>query len=147
MRRTLALLILLAAALPAAVWGDGPSVQASKIWIREGAPGVTVLGGYLSLANLTAKPLQLTAVSSPDFDSVEMHRSFVKDGMESMEPVPAVDIPAHGSVDFKPGGFHLMLMQPKKNLFAGDMVTLMLTFSDKSELAIMAPVRRDPPLR
>jgi len=132
--------------LPLAAWSDGPSVRASHVWIRQAPPGVNVLAGYFTLENLTDKPLTLTGVTSPEFAAVEMHKSVVKDNVESMEPVARVDVPAHGSVEFKPGSYHVMLMQPKKDLFAGDTVTLDLMFSDGSELAIMAPVRRDAPV-
>lgn len=145
MRRLFLLLALAAAWLPAALMADGPSTRVSHVWIREAPPGVEVLGGYFTLENLTAKPLTLTAVNSPDFGSVMMHQTVQKGGQEDMQEVAKIDIAAHGSVEFKPGGYHLMLMQPKKNLGAGDTVTLMLTFSDGSELAILAPVRRDPP--
>jgi hypothetical protein len=137
--------LLLSLLPPLAAWSAGPSVSAAKVWIRQAPPGVSVLAGYFTLQDLTDKPLDLKSVSSPDFTSVEMHRSFVKDNQEQMEAVPSITLPAHGSVEFKPGSYHLMLMQPKKNLFAGDMVTLTLTFSDGSELTLMAPVRRDPP--
>ena len=139
------LLLALSLSLPLATWGDGPAVTASHVWIRQAPPGINVLAGYLTLQNLTDKPLDLKSVTSTEFDAVEMHRSFVKDNQEEMEQVPSVTIPPHGSVEFKPGSYHLMLMQPKKNLFAGDIVTLDLNFSDGSELTIMAPVRRDPP--
>jgi periplasmic copper chaperone A len=142
MRRLLALLLLITAS---SAWCDGPTVRASHVWIREAPLGVKVLAGYFTLENLTDKPLSLVAVSSPDFDAAMLHQSVVKGGVESMLPVDSLDIPAGGSVELQPGGYHVMLMLPKKNLFTGDMVTLMLTFSDKSELAIMAPVRRDPP--
>lgn len=138
---------LLLASLPLIALSAGPSVLASKVWVRQSPPGVTVLAGYFTLQDLTDKPLDLKAVTSPDFGAVEMHRSFVKDGQEQMEPVPNITLPAHGSVEFKPGSYHLMLMQPKKSLFAGDMVTLTLQFSDGSELTLLAPVRRDPPQR
>ena len=131
--------------LPLAVFADGPSVGASHIWIRQAPPGINVLAGYLTLQNLTGKPLDLKSITSPDFAATEMHRSFVKDGQEQMEPVPTLTLPAHGSVEFKPGGYHVMLIQPKKNLFPGDIVTLDLSFSDGSELTIMAPVRHDRP--
>lgn len=131
--------------LPIAAWSAGPSVNASHVWIRQAPPGISVLAGYFLLHDLTDKPLELESVTSPDFASVQMHRSFMKDGQEQMEPVPSVTLPAHGSVEFKPGDYHLMLMQPKRNLFAGDVVTLTLEFSDGSELTLMAPVRRDPP--
>lgn len=143
MRRLPVLLLLFIAAT--SVWSDGPTVRASHIWIREAPLGVKVLAGYFTLENLTDKPLSLVDVSSPDFGSAMLHQSVTKNGVESMLPVETLAIPAGGSVELQPGGYHVMLMQPKKNLFAGDMVTLMLTFSDKSELAILAPVRRDPP--
>ena len=131
--------------LPLAAWSDGPSVRASHVWIRQAPPGVNVLAGYFTLENLTGKPLTLSGVTSPEFGDAELHKSTVKDNVESMEPVDSVDIAAHGSIEFKPGSYHVMLMQPRKNLFAGDTVTLDLKFSDGSELAIMAPVRHDPP--
>jgi periplasmic copper chaperone A len=146
-RYPLLLLLLSAALLPWAGIATGPSVRASSVWIREAPPGVAVLAGYFTLQNLTDQSLTLTTVASRDFGSVEMHRSFVKDGVEEMEPVQSIDIPAHGSVEFKPGGYHLMMMQPKKNMFAGDMAEVMLSFSDGSQLAILAPVRHDPPQR
>jgi len=146
-RHGLLLLLMLAASLSLADAATGPSVRASTIWIRQAPPGVAVLAGYFTLQNLTDKPLTLTAVESRDFAAVEMHRSLVKDGVEEMEPVQRIVIPAQGSVEFKPGGYHLMMMQPKKNLFAGDMAEVMLTFSDGSQLAILAPVRHDPPQR
>ena len=146
MRRLFLCLALATAWLPGALMANGPSTRVSHVWIREAPPGVEVLGGYFTLENLTAKPLTLTAVSSPDFGSVMMHETVQQSGQESMQEVAKIDVPAHGSVEFKPGGYHLMLMQPKKNLGAGDTVTLMLAFSDGSELAILAPMRRDPPL-
>jgi periplasmic copper chaperone A len=144
-RRRLLLLLMVAMLLPLANATGGPSVRASLVWIRQPPPGVAVLAGYFTLQNLTDQPLTLTAVESRDFGSVEMHRSFVKDGVEQMEPVPSIAIPAHGSVEFKPGSYHLMMMQPKKNMFPGDMAEVTLTFSDGSQLAILAPVRHDPP--
>ena len=135
-------LALIAAPLLAA---DGPSVRASHVWVRPAPPGVTVLAGYLTLENLTDAPLKLTGAASPEFAAVEMHQSTVKDGVESMQPVDDVAIPAHGKVEFMPGGYHLMLMQPKKDLGIGSMVTLRLNFSDGSELDIIANLRRDPP--
>ena len=139
--------VLLAALLlsPLAAWSDGPTVSASHVWIRQAPPGINVLAGYFTLQNLTGKPLDLTSVASSEFGSVEMHKSFVKDNQEQMEAVPSITLPAHGSIEFKPGSYHLMLMQPKQNLFPGDMVTLNLGFSDGSELSILAPVRHDPP--
>jgi hypothetical protein len=144
-RHRLLLLLMIVMLLPLADAATGPSVRASLVWIRQPPPGVAVLAGYFTLQNLTDQALTLTSVESRDFGSVQMHRSFVKDGVEQMEPVPSITIPAHGSVEFKPGGLHLMMMQPRKNMFPGDLAEVTLNFSDGSQLAILAPVRHDPP--
>lgn len=124
---------------------DGPSVLASHVWVRAAPPGVTVLAGYFTLENRTDAPLKLTGASSPDFGAVEMHETVEKDGTASMQPVDAVTLPARGKIEFLPGGYHLMLMQPKRDMGIGSLVTLRLTFSDGSELDIIANLRRDPP--
>ena len=145
-RRLACLLLVLATALmPALAGADGPSVRASHVWVRQAPPGVDVMAGYFTLENLTGKPLALVHVTSPDFGLVMVHETVQQGTEESMQEVDKVSIPAHGSVDFRPGGYHLMLMQPRKNLFSGDMVSLTLEFSDGSELAILAYVRRDAP--
>lgn len=143
-RRLLAFLpglLLMGAAARAA----GPSVSASEVWLREAPPGVQIMAGYLTLANRTGKPLRLDSVSSPEFARVMVHRTVQKNGMDSMEAVAALTIPAHGRVRFAPGGYHLMLMQPRRRFYAGELITLTFNFSDHSVLSILAPVRRGPP--
>ncbi|MGH8403048.1 MAG: copper chaperone PCu(A)C [Gammaproteobacteria bacterium] len=144
-RRIFISLLVALSLIPFASHADGPSVAASHVWIREAPPGVSVMAGYLTLENLSGQTLTLVGVTSPDFRSVMVHKTVQLNGMDSMEPVTGLAIPAHKSVVFAPGGYHLMLMQPVKRLYDGDLVTLMLTFSDHSSLIIMAPVRRDQP--
>src|SRR5574340_1487942 len=131
--------------LAGVAYAQGPSVSASHVWIRNAPPGVDTLAAYLTLTNHTGQALTLSTVSSTDFKSVAVHRTLQNNGMESMEAVPHLSIPAHQSVKLAPGGYHLMLMQPIKPLYDGDLVMLTFTFSDHSSLSIMAPVRRDAP--
>ena len=140
------LYVTLAIQSPLLAAADGPSTRVSHVWIREAPPGINVLAGYFTLDNLTGKALTLSGVSSADFGMVEIHQSLQQNGAESMQQLDGLSIPAHGSVEFRPGGYHLMLMQPRKNLFSGDTVSLILSFSDGSQLAILAPVRHDAPL-
>jgi len=130
---------------PGVAYAQGPSVSANNVWIREAPPGVDMLAAYLTLTNHTGQALMLSNVSSADFKSVAVHRTLQHNGTDSMTAVPHLNIPAHQSVKFEPGGYHLMLMQPIKPLYDGDLVTLTFTFSDHSSLSIMAPVRRDAP--
>lgn len=50
-------------------------------------------------------------------------------GAMEMQPVDKVAIPAHGKVEFKPGGYHVMLTGLTKPLKDGDSFALRLTFA------------------
>jgi copper(I)-binding protein len=65
------------------------------------------------------------------------------DAMMSMEPVASLAIPAHGSVDLKPGTYHVMLIGLKGALVAGTTIPLVLTFraSDRVERSLTVQAR------
>ena len=63
--------------------------------------------------------------------------------MMRMSPVKQIEVPAHGKVELKPGGYHVMLFGLKKTPTAGDTVKLTLTFDDGSTASTMASVRQD----
>jgi periplasmic copper chaperone A len=52
-----------------------------------------------------------------------------------------IHIPAGETVELKPGGFHVMIMNIKRSLVPGDEVTLSLQFASGSEETIVAEVR------
>lgn len=62
-------------------------------------------------------------------------------GMMKMQQVEQIDVPAGGKVDLKPGGFHVMLFELKKDLVVGDTVKVTLTFADGGERTVDAAVR------
>jgi copper(I)-binding protein len=62
-----------------------------------------------------------------------------------MSAVPGLELPAGKTVDLKPGGYHVMLMDLKKELKGGDMVpvTLVVEGADKKRetIEVKAPVK------
>jgi copper(I)-binding protein len=68
--------------------------------------------GYFTLANHGSAPVVLSGASAPDCQSLMLHQSSETGGMASMAMVDSVPVPAHGSISFSPGGYHLMCMQP-----------------------------------
>lgn len=136
------LLLLLAAG---GVLADGPSVNASHVWIREAPPGTKIMAGYLTLTNRTNHVLTLDRITSADFGEATLQRGTGQNVKENMQTVKALALPAHASVTLGTGGDHLVLMHPAKTFHVGDFVTLTITFSDGSSLSILAPVRRSPP--
>jgi len=133
------LVILVAAALLAA------SAAASELgiaspWIRL-LPGGAPAGGYFTLRNGAQRPVELVGVSSTAYGSVMMHRTTEAGGMARMQPVDRIEVPAGGEVAFAPGGYHLMLMQPARNIAVGDRIPVTLEFADGRRLTREFDVR------
>ncbi|HDO52507.1 MAG TPA: copper chaperone PCu(A)C, partial [Rhizobiales bacterium] len=74
-------------------------------WVRftiEGRPA----GGYMKVQNSGAQADKLLSATSPLAERVEIHTSFMKDGIMKMRPVAHIDVPAKGYVELKSGGLH-----------------------------------------
>src|ERR1044071_1013923 len=113
-------------ALAAATEGAGISVR--DAWVREAPPGVAVMAGYMLLQNNTSRPQVLVAARSSGFETVMIHRTIGKGGMTGMEHAPQIELLPNASLLFAPGGYHLMLLNPKRTLRAGDRGDIRLEF-------------------
>lgn len=111
-------------------------------WIREAPPTASVLAAYMVINNHGDSAVEITAITSPDFDHAELHQTRVEDGMARMIPVKRLEIPAAGTVSLEPGGMHLMLFTPKQPLRAGDTVTLLILQRNGDPVTVKAPVLR-----
>ena len=133
-------LILAPTLVPAASEEGGVSVR--DAWIRETPAGMTMMAGYMALRNNTSRSQVLVAASSPGFATVMIHRTIVKDGMARMEHASQIELTPNASLIFAPGGYHLMLMNPKRTLRAGDRVDITLKFRGGLVLPVAYEVRK-----
>ena len=62
-------------------------------------------------------------------------------GIMKMRKVEKIPVPAGGSVSLKPGGYHVMLFDLKKDLAVGDSMDVTLTFEQAGEVTLTAQVR------
>ena len=113
--------ILLMGSLLVACGAPQSPVAVSNVEITKPMPGRHMSAGFLVVTNNTGEALRITGVESPQFESVEIHETTVKDGISRMRELEELLVPANGSVTLERGGKHLMLMRPR-NL--GDSVTL-----------------------
>lgn len=93
--------------------GPDTAPQVSHARVLLPPPGASMAAGYFDVSNPGATVLELRAVSSPSFDSIEMHETREEGGMSRMRQIEKVEIPAGGSASFEPGAKHLMLMGSK----------------------------------
>ncbi len=120
---------------------DEDVVATMNAWVREALPGAPVNAGYMTLINLGREDLKLESVDAENFGKVEIHNMATVDGMMKMQRVAELTIPASGKVSLKPGGMHLMLMQPEQELASGDQVRMKLNFSSGRSQTLTLSVR------
>jgi copper(I)-binding protein len=117
-----------------------PDIQIKEAWIRwlpANVPG----GGYMTLINTGAAARVLIGASSPDYGEVSIHQSRIRNGMNEMAPVESIELKPLIPVRFAEGGYHLMLMQPKRSLEPGDRVLITLRFARGPPVAVPFEVR------
>ena len=61
--------------------------------------------------------------------------------MMGMQPVARLEIPAGGTVQLAPGGYHIMLIGLTKDLKVGDTVQVTLKFEKAGDVTVTAQVR------
>lgn len=124
------------------VYAADAGVMISGSWVREAPPGAPMLAGYMTVMNKSKQDQTLVGASSPQFKMVQLHRSIVENGLSKMIEQKKIDIPVSKSVQFKPGGYHLMLMHPLKPLKLGDVVKITLKFSNGETKSFKAKVKK-----
>ncbi len=132
------LFALLICSLPAAA----ENLQITDAWIKNLPMAVPVRAGYMHISNRQSLEVTIVSLESKSFESIEIHQSLEVDGMMSMRPVDALSIPAGGSMELAPGGFHLMMMNPLEQLIPGKKVAVTLHYQDQKTQTIDMVVRK-----
>ena len=146
MRRTfleiLAAISLTLAAAAASISGAHASdMMVMKPYARASATPTAKTGAiYVGLMNHGAESDRLLSVSTPAAAMAHLHKTENVDGVMKMEPVEALEIPVHGMLVMKPGGYHIMLMGLKQPLKEGEEIDLMLHFEKAGDVAVKVPV-------
>ena len=134
------LTVLLGTLLAAACADPGPTLSVSDVQVVAPAPGRSATVAYMSVRNSGSEETTLLRVTSPDYESAELHETRIEDNVARMNALKKVVIAAGASARFEPGGKHIMLMQPVRAFPPGTMVSLTLHFAADSELVVEAPI-------
>ncbi len=121
MKRWLRWFLLLCSAQ---AFADG--LQIREGFIRELPPGQTTSAAFMDLVNNGNKPIAIVGASSDSAATAELHAHQHSGGRMQMVQVKRLEIPARGHVLLAPGGHHLMLINLKRSLRAGEQVGITL---------------------
>lgn len=130
--------VLLSMAASAAI----AEVKVKDAWIRPSTGPNGAL--FMMIENDSADMDKLKSAKTSDerCDHMELHAHVHEDGVMKMREVEAIEVPANGTAELKPGGLHIMFMTLKEPLEEGKMVPVSLTFENSGLMELEVPVRK-----
>jgi periplasmic copper chaperone A len=141
LRAAVTLVMAGALALPAAAQqAPANDIVVDHAWARSAARG-GVGGAFLTLENRGDQADRLVSAASPVARTVELHNSVREGDVMRMRPVQTVEVPAHGAVQFRPGGLHIMMVGLNRALNQGEQVPLTLTFERAGSVTVNLAVQ------
>jgi copper(I)-binding protein len=116
------------------------SVTVEKPYYAETPKAIAV---YITIHNGKLKEVCLVRaeLAEPGMAMVEIHETVMKEGVHEMRPVERLCIPPRGTLEMKPGGYHIMIMgdnETIKAITADKTVTIRLTFDDGTQIEVKA---------
>lgn len=114
-------------------------VQVSDAWARATVTGQKGTGAFMKLT--APEGATLVGAVSPVAGVVEIHEMAMEGNVMRMRALPkGLALPAGKAVELKPGGYHVMLMDLKQQLKAGEKVKLDLQFELKDRKLVTLPL-------
>ena len=133
MKRILMVCLLLAAT--GSAWAQ---VTVTSPWARSTVPGQMGTGAFMTIVSKDGG--RLVGAASAVAGVVELHEMAMDNNVMKMRAVPGVDLPAGREVQLKPGGYHVMLLDLKRPLKAGEKVQLELRLETRDGKRVTQPV-------
>ena len=116
-------------------------IKISHPWARASLAAKVRNGvSYMSIHNSGAGSDRLIGVSTQIADRAELHAHDMKGDVMKMRPLDAIDVPAGGMVEFKPGGLHIMLFGLKTPLKKGHSFPMRLKFESAGDVDLMVVI-------
>jgi copper(I)-binding protein len=116
------------------------SITVEKPYYAETPRAIAV---YMKIHNGKLKEVCLVRaeLAEPGMAMVEIHETVMTEKGHEMRPVERLCIPPRGTLEMKPGGYHIMIMgdsETIKAITADKTVTIRLTFDDGTQIEVKA---------
>lgn len=113
------------------------SLKVSSPWARATPKGAAVGGGYMTITNTGGAPDRLIGGVADVCKSFEIHEMSMTNGVMRMRPVASgLEIKPGQTVEFKPGGYHVMFMGLKQPLVQGQHIKATLQFEKAGKVDV-----------
>lgn len=137
MIKTLIALLTSVSFLLTTAYAENPQIKIENAWLQAVPPVSPDTAAFMRIRNLGQTPIKLVGGTCAIATHVEpmITTTQVHDGHKvmGMEGVPALEIPAGGTLELKPGGDHVMVMGLKTHPKEGDRVVIVLRFAPANQ--------------
>lgn len=116
------------------------TLTVSGCWIRS-LPEPAPSAGYFVVQNAGGSPAKLHSAASEAYGMVMLHQTTHEGGMSKMSMAHDIEIPANGTLEFKPGGYHAMLEKPSKPIVVGSFIPMDFLFSSGEKAVAQCEVK------
>ena len=138
MKRTLYFAVILTLLLGACQAKGG--IEVSEAWARTSTQGMNS-AVYFVIQNNNAEADELIGAASSLADATEVHESTMEGGVMKMSHIESIMLEPSAKVEFKPGGYHVMLIGLKQDLKAGDEIEITLQFKNSPDVVVKVMVK------
>ncbi len=94
---------------------------------------------YFTLENHGTETDTLRGLSA-SIGTATLHDVVTEGGLTRMAPVGLLTIPPDGTIELRPGGYHVMLTGMAEPAIPGDSIEVRLTFAVNGQVGFVAPV-------
>jgi periplasmic copper chaperone A len=113
-------------------------IDVKAAWARPTVAGQTGTGAFMQLTSRDGA--QLLGASSDVAGVVEIHEMAMEGNVMRMRPIRRLDLPPGGTVELKPGGHHMMLMDLKRPLAVGEKIKINLQLETRDKKLVTQPI-------
>jgi copper(I)-binding protein len=113
------------------------SLKIDHPWSRATPKGASVAGGYMKITNTGATPDRLVGGNTEVAQKFELHQMSMDGGVMKMRELDkGLEIPPGGTIELKPGSFHVMMTGVTRPFVKGERVKASLMFEKAGKVDI-----------
>jgi copper(I)-binding protein len=121
---------------------SAPSVTVGDAWVRAMPPTQKNTAAYFVVKNTGDAEIVVIGAASDSAQDAQIHHSRQVDGYMRMERLERIMLAPGETVEFTPGGIHLMLLGLERMPAVGSTVNLCLLLASGPAACVDAPVRK-----
>ena len=138
MKRSAVAAVMVMATSLAAHAQRSADIDVKSAWARPTVAGQMGTGAFMHLTS--REGARLLGASSEVAGVVEIHEMAMEGNVMRMRPIRSLDLPPGSTVELKPGGHHMMLMDLKRPLATGEKIKVELRLETRDKKLVTQPV-------